>query len=217
MRLEAEYELRLGFEGPETVTYGLWPLSGGGRSCWPRPEVPAGIPVFYLFLVLPLGFLGQFALATPLPLGPGQRSPRHEKVPRSGKVLMNMTKGLGEGDTNTKSSLYCPFQWLRKREETQPHLAVPRPRGSCRAVSGSLHTQQRSRGKGERSLLVLPREQEDLKKQADLKRSRESLCTQDQAGTSEVRKAAGLNRWENAWGPRQHCCRGAPGPAGSRD
>ena len=32
---------------------------------------------------------------------------------------MNITKGLGEGDTNSKSSLCCPFQWLR-REGAQP-------------------------------------------------------------------------------------------------
>lgn len=123
-----------------------WKLSesesglGGTRDghvaccCWPRVDTSAGIQEFGP-LAPSLGFLSK---VPPYLRAQGKDHPRQEELPRTGKVLMSITKGLGEGDTNSESSLYYHFRGLSRRGVAPSCLVVPRPRGSWRGAPASL-------------------------------------------------------------------------------
>lgn len=160
------------------------------------------------------------------PQGPGQRSPRWNRFPRSMEHLKNITK---EPAKSYKLQIQRLFRW-QSREGAQPRLghsqtetAGPEPLGM------PLHPAKRLGGKEEANSGTAnyhschSQELGDLKQQADLYRSGQ---TQNQARIRQehqpLQERTGSTSEESLGGaPKQHryFTKGTspPGPTGSRD
>ena len=150
---EVECELSSGCEGPEVKTCELGPSRRREEVADLLLIAPAGSQSPY-FLLCPWGFSRDSPLLLPCLRAPWQRPPKQKEVPRNRKALINMTKALGEGEENSRSSLF-PFQWVKRREGAQACSQTQRPLedNACKSPLPSRGAEGRAR---EKSVLVLP-------------------------------------------------------------
>lgn len=135
---------------------------------------------------------------SPLPQGPRAKTTKLEEAPRSGEVLMSITKGLGGGDTNSESRLFCHASAAEQEGGGSTLRSLPEP-AAGQVLEGPC-TQQRGRG--------------DRWRPAGSERTPEVRRDAESGGHISHRKGG----WtEETLGGPQTAQEGLPGPAGSRD